>query len=348
MAHTTSRRSLPQCDLSDTAHVPRDVNALAAALDNDAVDVPQDTLANRPAAGAAGRYFFSTDENVLYRSNGSAWKVIGPYVLDDSVTSAKIAADAVGSSEIAAGAVTTSEIADGTITKTDLAAAVQEALWDVGDIKPAAYPVTAGAEPSGWLLCDGRAVSRATYAALYAKLGGGSSPFGQGDGSTTFNLPDYQGRSLVGKGTMSQVDAVGDNEGLAVGSRKRSHHHAVSATGSGYTGYTDTAHYHTGTTDGMNANNPHSHPIGYGVYAISDGSNNAGWPAGSGYYKTTGVASAVASQDINHGHTFTTGGASGGSNHRHDYSVNVSGSAGDGAGPLDCEPFSVVNYLIKA
>lgn len=60
---------------------------------------------------------------------------------------------------------------------------------------------TAGsAEPSGWLLCDGRAVSRATYATLFAALGGAGTPFGTGDGSTTFNLPDFKGRTPIGSG----------------------------------------------------------------------------------------------------------------------------------------------------
>lgn len=45
--------------------------------------------------------------------------------------------------------------------------------------------------PSGWLMCDGAAVSRTTYASLFAALG---TAYGTGDGSTTFNLPDYRGR----------------------------------------------------------------------------------------------------------------------------------------------------------
>ena len=55
--------------------------------------------------------------------------------------------------------------------------------------------------PSGFLLCDGSAVSRTTYSALYTALGGASSPWGQGDGSTTFNVPDLRGRAIVGVGT---------------------------------------------------------------------------------------------------------------------------------------------------
>lgn len=54
--------------------------------------------------------------------------------------------------------------------------------------------------PSGWLWSDGSAVSRTVYANLYAALGGTSSPWGKGDGKTTFNLPDLRGRTLFGAG----------------------------------------------------------------------------------------------------------------------------------------------------
>lgn len=50
--------------------------------------------------------------------------------------------------------------------------------------------------PSGWLLCDGRAVSRTEYAELFKVIG---TKHGSGNGSTTFNLPNPKGRTLVGK-----------------------------------------------------------------------------------------------------------------------------------------------------
>lgn len=56
----------------------------------------------------------------------------------------------------------------------------------------------AAAPSSSWLICDGAAISRTTYAALYAALGGGSSPYGQGNGSTTFNLPNLLERGVLG------------------------------------------------------------------------------------------------------------------------------------------------------
>lgn len=54
--------------------------------------------------------------------------------------------------------------------------------------------------PSGWLECDGSAVSRTTYASLFAAIG---TTWGTGDGSTTFNLPDMRGRAPIGVGSGS-------------------------------------------------------------------------------------------------------------------------------------------------
>jgi microcystin-dependent protein len=52
--------------------------------------------------------------------------------------------------------------------------------------------------PTGYLLCNGAAVSRTDYAALFTAIG---TSWGAGDGSTTFNVPDYRGRFPVGVGT---------------------------------------------------------------------------------------------------------------------------------------------------
>lgn len=81
----------------------------------------------------------------------------------------------------------------------------------------------AAVAPSGWLLCNGAAVSRTTYAALFAVIG---ETFGVGDTTTTFNVPDLQGRFPVGLGTHSDVNALADNEGEAtVGNRTPAHTH---------------------------------------------------------------------------------------------------------------------------
>ncbi len=56
----------------------------------------------------------------------------------------------------------------------------------------------AASAPTGYLLCDASAVSRATYSALFAIIG---TTYGSGDGSTTFNVPDFRGRVPIGVGT---------------------------------------------------------------------------------------------------------------------------------------------------
>lgn len=58
------------------------------------------------------------------------------------------------------------------------------------------------AAPTGFLLCDGSAVSRTTYAALFAVT---STLYGVGDGSTTFNVPDGRGRHFIGAGAGTKV-----------------------------------------------------------------------------------------------------------------------------------------------
>lgn len=61
-----------------------------------------------------------------------------------------------------------------------------------------------GSAPSGWLVCDGSAISRTTYASLFAAIG---STFGAGDGSTTFNLPDLRGEFIRGLDNGRGVDS---------------------------------------------------------------------------------------------------------------------------------------------
>lgn len=61
--------------------------------------------------------------------------------------------------------------------------------------------------PSGWLICNGAAVSRTTYADLFAYIG---TTWGAGNGSTTFNVPNLQGRVRVGRDTgQAEFDNIG-------------------------------------------------------------------------------------------------------------------------------------------
>jgi microcystin-dependent protein len=101
----------------------------------------------------------------------------------------------------------------------------------------------AGSEEAGWLLCDGRAVSRTTYARLFAKIG---TTHGAGDGASTFNLPDARGRSLIGAGQGSGLTArtLGAKGGVEV--------HAITEAEMPWHGHTVAAHNHGGGWHGHN------------------------------------------------------------------------------------------------
>ncbi len=88
-----------------------------------------------------------------------------------------------------------------------------------------------GTVPSGWLLCDGSSVSQATYPSLYSAIG---TTYGGGGGN--FNLPDLRGRVAVGKGAHGDIDVLGENEALTLGSRTPRHYHVYVAGGGSQNG----------------------------------------------------------------------------------------------------------------
>lgn len=129
---------------------------------------------------------------------------------------------------------------------THKAAAYAGALLPTGSI--VAYGGSSA--PSGYLLCYGQAVSRTTYAALFAVLG---TAYGTGDGSTTFNVPDLRGRTGLGA----------DNMGGSSANR-------VTATEADNLGQGSGAETHTLTASEMPA---HTHTIPDRSPTTSDGTN---------------------------------------------------------------------------
>lgn len=105
--------------------------------------------------------------------------------------------------------------------------------------------------PTGFLPCDGSAVSRSTYSALFAAL---STTWGVGDGSTTFNVPDLRGRTVVGAGTGAGLtartlgqQAIGEETHVLTAAELAAHNHAITDPGHAH-GITDPGHSHsTGT-----------------------------------------------------------------------------------------------------
>lgn len=122
--------------------------------------------------------------------------------------------------------------------------------------------------PSGWLMCDGSAVSRTTYASLWTAIG---TTFGAGDGSSTFNIPDLRGRVIAGQDDMggsaaSRLTTAGSGvDGATLGAvggsqSMQSHHHAVPA-------------YSVGGSDGDGISGAGG---GASVYSFDSGTTGAG------------------------------------------------------------------------
>ena len=103
--------------------------------------------------------------------------------------------------------------------------------------------------PDGYLLEDGSAVSRTTYANLFNIIG---TTFGAGDGSTTFNLPDSRGRVTVNKSSDTEFNTIGEKPGSKTEAisiaQMPSHTHIQNSHN-----HTQNAHNHT--------QNAHSHTV---------------------------------------------------------------------------------------
>lgn len=104
-------------------------------------------------------------------------------------------------------------------------------------------PFAGSTIPTGFLLCDGTAISRTTFATLFGVIG---VTWGVGDGSTTFNIPDCRGRTPFGKATSGTFLTMGSNGGSETHSHTAaSHIHSVSSHN-----HNGPSHGHTTTSDG--------------------------------------------------------------------------------------------------
>lgn len=107
------------------------------------------------------------------------------------------------------------------LIKQDIRGAVSGDTLPVGAIMPFGSDTV----PENWLLCNGQAVSRTEYAQLFNTIG---TAFGQGDGFTTFNLPDLRDRVPIGKDTNdTDFDTLGKTGGAKSNSYNFNHTHAV-------------------------------------------------------------------------------------------------------------------------
>jgi microcystin-dependent protein len=227
--------------------------------------------------------------------------------------------------------------------------------------------------PSGWLVCDGSAVSRFTYSALFAVIG---TTFGAGNGSTTFNVPDLRSRAPMGAGTGTGLTArtlggqVGA-EAVTIGSGNLpTHQHAIDHDHGSVTSSNDIGDHTHGVdppataSGGISANHQHytgghSHNYNFSTDAAGGTARarltNAGGGTGSGGILSSDAGwSGFVSSD--HAHTtdigaFNTGGES--ANHNHTVDLpNFTGSSGNGGFANTAlnvvNPFLIVTFIIKA
>jgi microcystin-dependent protein len=211
--------------------------------------------------------------------------------------------------------------------------------------------------PAGWLLCNGSAVSRTAYAALYAAIG---TAYGAGDGSSTFAIPDFRDRAPVGvSGTKARgsvggsasatltVDHIPQHSHTIAHSHTMNHGHGASA------GSTNTDHLHyydTGYSGG------HSHLYEANV-------NRQQYQSGGSFGATYAGYTAGTGGDGGHSHSGYTGGADRAAGQVHSHSVTVNdfngstggssaassgnwGTAAPTAVPT-VSPYAAINFIIK-
>ena len=164
--------------------------------------------------------------------------------------------------------------------------------------------------PSGWLLCDGSAVSRTTYAALFGVIG---TTYGAGDGSTTFGVPGLRGKVIVGSG-QGTVDSL-QLTNRVLGTYGGEEVHSLTQSEM-------PAHGHTGGTLSADSAGTHTHIIG----------QPTGLTFGGGTATIVNSGGTVASSSSG-AHTHTISGTT---------SITGSGNAFN-----IMQPFMVLNYIIK-
>lgn len=143
-------------------------------------------------------------------------------------------------------------------------------------------PFGGASAPTGWLLCDGSAVSRTLYSLLFSAIG---TAYGSGDGTTTFNVPDMRGRFPAGyaaTGGNSDVSSLGNGEGISVAARRPKHRHSVNDPG------------HTHATPG-NTYNYQNEGNNY-TYYQTPGGDDVGAPS-SGGGGSSGITVGASSTD---------------------------------------------------
>lgn len=145
-----------------------------------------------------------------------------------------------------------------------------------GDMKA----IAGSGDQAGWLLCDGSAVSRTQYVALFNAIG---AIWGNGDGVTTFNLPDIRTRAPIGASLDFPLGSTGGaaNKSLTLANLP-THNHAITDPGHVHN-VIDSGHVHTITDPG------HAHVSIVAQSNTTTSTNPGGQTAGNTNTATTGI-----------------------------------------------------------
>ena len=196
-------------------------------------------------------------------------------------------------------------------------------IWEYGGASP----------PTGWLACDGSAVSRSTYAALFAIIG---TAYGNGDGATTFNLPNRTNRFGVGAGGLYARGSTGGSA-TETTSSAGAHNHTGATGGTAITTAQMPSHNHTGTTSTAG---DHSHsfnqPMNISFRATGVGPDGYWVPFSGVSPMQINVAGA-------HTHSFTTDSTGSGATHNH--TISTDGTHNHTVATVP--PYVASNYIIK-
>tara|TARA_B100001093_G_C26711790_1_gene963751 strand:- start:435 stop:1226 length:792 start_codon:yes stop_codon:yes gene_type:complete len=120
--------------------------------------------------------------------------------VDSSGGYLKVKDAGISAVKLATDSVITAKIQDGAVTSAKLNASAISTLMPTASLMPFA----GSSAPTGYLLCDGAAISRSTYSTLFGIVG---TTYGVGDGSSTFNIPDLRGRVIAGQDDMGGASA---------------------------------------------------------------------------------------------------------------------------------------------
>lgn len=217
-----------------------------------------------------------------------------------------------------------------------------DAFTPLGAMVP--YAGSSAAVPAGWLLCDGAAVSRTTYAALFAVI---STTYGAGNGTTTFNVPSLTNRAPVGSGgTYTRGQTGGASTVVLTDANLSSHSHSLSGTASSAgTHNHDTIGSHTHGLSGSTSADSHSHSVG-------NQNSRSDILAGGG--TTTASTGSGSTGSDGHSHSLSGSASSGGGHthaddgsHSHSLSGSV-GATGSDSAHENMPPFLAIPYIIRA